>query len=152
MAARLSGKQPPFSLEQEPGSSQKSSCSEMPSQLWFSTRIFLLSWLARSNFRQWLSGHRLTIGCSGAAWPEQRSPHQGSAESWERLWVSGAHSQALVPSRAWSSRVREPQESGQMGPCGAGGLFAVPGTLRAQSCHQSAAQGWEADYPFRRTS
>lgn len=31
-----------------------------------------------------------------------------------------------------------------MGPCGAGGLFAVPGTLRAQSCHQPAAQGWEA--------
>lgn len=127
VAARLSGKQAPFSLEQEPGSSQKSSCPVMPSQLWFSTRIFPLSWLPRSNIRQWVSGHWLTTGCSGTAWLEQRSPHQETVESWEKLWVRGAHSQAFVPSRPWSSRVREPQESRQMGPCGAGDCLQCQG-------------------------
>lgn len=150
VAAKLSGKQAPFFLEQEPGSSQKSSRPVMPSQLWFSTRLSSLSWLVRSNIRQWVSGRWLTTGGSGAAWPEQRSLHQETVESWEKLWVRGAHSQAFVPSRPWSSRVWEPQESGQMGPCGAGDCFAVPGTLRAQSCHQPAAQGWEAGLPFQK--
>lgn len=36
------------------------------------------------------------------------------------------------------------------GPLWCGGLFAVPGTLRAQSCHQPAAQSWEAGLPFQK--
>lgn len=36
------------------------------------------------------------------------------------------------------------------GPLWCRRLFAVPGTLRAQSCHQPAAQGWEVGLPFQK--
>lgn len=84
----------------------------------------------------------MSLGLSGEAHTK------GTAREPESLWVRGAHSQALVPSRPWSSRVRDHRSQDKWALV-VQGMFAVPGTLCPQSCHQPAAQGWEAGLPFQ---
>lgn len=151
MAATHPGKQVPFSLEQE---------QELPrSHLALRCQVSSASAQGSSlspgwpeAIRQWVSGHWLTTGCSGVALPEQRCPHQGTAKSWKRLWVRGAHSQGLVPSRPWPSRVREPQELGQMSPCGAGDCWLCQGHCVPRAATSLQCRAGKKDYPFRRTS